>query len=129
MRIDIMASKWEVFFIPLCQHTKPVPKPKLVVIVYVHPSPYCFLINSTINDFIKKRAYLLPCEAPIRARQHLSFLTHDSFIDCREAFPFFDMAELTQSRGMLSHDAQQSVLHAVIECPVLEKIHKQRILT
>jgi len=23
-----MATKWEVFFIPLCRHTKPVPKPK-----------------------------------------------------------------------------------------------------
>ncbi len=123
-----MVSKWDVFFLPNCRHAKPVPKPKLVVIAYIIPSPYGFLINSTINRFIRQRPYLLPCEAEIQATQHTSFLPHDSYIDCREAFPF-DLAELTQSRGKLSTDAQKAVLKAVRHCPVLERIHKQRILS
>jgi len=123
-----MATKWEVFFIPLCRHTKPVPKPKLVIIVYTNPSPYGFLINSSINRFVSNRPYLLPCEALIPLAQHSSFLKQDSYLDCRDAFPF-DLAELNQPRGFLSPDAQKSVLEAVDNCPVLEGIHKQRILS
>lgn len=75
---------------------------------------------------MRKREYLLSCEALIQASQH-SFLTHDSFIDCRDAFPF-DLQELTNGRGSLSADAKQSVLKAVAACPVLQKKHKQLIL-
>ncbi len=123
-----MASQWEVFFLPNCRHAKPAPKPKLVIIVYVTPTPHGFLINSGINRFIRNRPYLLPCEAAIQAKQHSSFLPHDSYIDCREAFPF-DVAELTQSRGKVSTDTQTAILEAVRRCPVLERIHKKRILS
>jgi len=120
-----MISKWEVFYVPSCRHTKPTPKPKFVVIVYVNLSPHGFLINSIINNFILNRSYLLPCEAQILASQH-SFLNYDSYVDCREIF-MFDESELIDTRGILSSDAKEAVINAVNACPVLENIHKTRI--
>ena len=123
-----MATQWEVFFLSHCRHTKPTPKSKLAVFAYINPSPYGFLINSSINRFVRNRPYLLPCEALIPVAQHSTFLKQDSYLDCRDAFPFH-VSELTQYRGFLSKDAQNAVLEAVDNCPVLETIHKQRILS
>jgi len=120
-----MASKWEIFYVKSCRHAKPNPKDKFVVIAYIHPIPHGFFINSKINSYISNRAYLLSCEAIILSTQH-TFLVHDSYIDCREIFPF-NNEELTDSRGLLSSDGQVSVLNAVASCPVLEQIHKNRI--
>jgi len=120
-----MASKWEIFYVKSCRHAKPNPKDKFVVIAYIHPIPHGFFINSKINSYISNRAYLLSCEAIILSTQH-TFLVHDSYIDCREIFPF-NNCELTDSRGLLSSDGQVSVLNAVASCPVLEQIHKNRI--
>ena len=119
-------KQWEVFCVPLCRHTQPNPKDKLVIIAYIEPTPFGFLINSKIGKFILDRDYLLPCEAPILASQN-NFLKYDSYVDCRDLFPFVE-SELTQSRGIISVDAQKAILNAVTLCPVLEEIHKIKIL-
>ena len=121
-----MSSKWEVFHMPSCRHAKPAPKDKFIVIAYGNPSPHGFFINSRINNFIRNRPDLLSCEAEILASQH-PFLRYDSYVDCREIFSFYEI-ELTNTRGILSPDAQQVVIEAVNYCPVLEQIHKTRIL-
>ena len=122
-----MTVRWEVFYVAYCRHTKPKPKPKLVAIAYVNPSPHGFLINSRINNYIRNNPNLLPCEALILASQHSSFLKNDSYVDCRDIFTF-DTTELTESRGLLSLDAQQAIIHAVNACPVLARIHKTKIV-
>jgi hypothetical protein len=99
---------------------------KFVLIAYIDPSPYGFLINSKINNYIQNRDYLLCCEAEIIASEH-SFLKHNSYVDCREAFTF-NASELISSRGFLSNAGQAEVIRAVRLCPVLERIHKNRIL-
>lgn len=71
----------------MCRHAKPNPKNKYVVIAYIDPTPHGFFINSIINTFIKKRPYLLACEAKIISSQH-NFLRYDSYVDCRDIFPF-----------------------------------------
>ncbi|HAG84685.1 MAG TPA: hypothetical protein DCL61_26925 [Cyanobacteria bacterium UBA12227] len=119
-----MISKWEIFYVPSCRYAKPI-KDKFVVIAYVNPSPHGFFINSRINKFISNRPYLLACEAQILANQH-PFLKYDSYIDCREIFSFLE-SELTDTRGIMSSDAQAAVIEAVNSCRVLERIHKTRI--
>jgi hypothetical protein len=94
-----MASRWEVFYVKSCRHAKPNPKDKFVLIAYTTPFPHGFFINSKINSYIANRYYLLPCEAIILSDQH-SFLVHDSYVDCREIFPFGN-GELTDSRGLV----------------------------
>jgi len=123
----MMVSKWEIFYAKSCRYAKPNPKDKFVLIVYIDPSPHGFFINSKINNYIANRDYLLSCEAIIFSTQH-SFLVRDSYVDCREIFSFNNY-ELTDLRGLLSFDAQKSVLNAVASCPVLERIHKNRIKT
>ena len=85
-----------------------------------------FFINSRINSYIANRPYLLSCEAKIDSCQH-TFLAHDSYVDCREIF-HFNNDELTNSRGGLSADGKIAVTNSVNSCPVLEKIHKDRIV-
>lgn len=120
-----MASKWEIFHVKSCRHAKPDPKDKFVLIAYTDPFPHGFFINSKISNYIANRSYLLSCEAVILSSQH-SFLVRDSYVDCREMFPFSN-DELTDSRGLSSSDGQTSVLKAAASCPVLEQVHKNRI--
>lgn len=60
------------------------------------------------------------------ASEH-SFLKYNSYVDCREAFSF-NASELINTRNFLSNAGQAKVINAVELCPVLEKIHKNRIL-
>jgi len=109
-------------------YAKPKPKSKYVVIAYIDPTPHGFFINSIINTFIKKRPYLLACEAKIISSQH-NFLRYDSYVDCRDIFPFYAEELFPEdSQGMLSKDAIIAVKKAISQCSVLAKIHKKRAL-
>ena len=121
-----MPKRWEIFYVQSCRHTKPNPKDKFVLIAYIDPSPYGFLINSKVNRYLENRPYLLCCEAEIIAFEH-EFLKYNSYVDCTAAFSFND-GELVNSRGFLSAAGQAEVIKAVGLCPVLERIHKKRIL-
>jgi hypothetical protein len=120
-------ERWQVYYL-FCRHTKPSPKYKYITIVCVNNSQYIgFLINSRINSFVQRRAHLLPCEVLVPVSEH-SFLSYDSYIDCRDAF-YFDVNELNDFRGHLSSNAQQAVINAVRICPVLSKHTKNLILS
>lgn len=121
-----MPAKWEIFYVQSCRHTKPDPKDKFVLIAYINPSFYGFLINSKVNKYLKNRPYLLCCEAEIIASEH-NFLDYNSYVDCTAGFTF-NASELISSRGFLSDAGQAEVIQAVGLCPVLESIHKNRIL-
>lgn len=120
-------EKWQVYYL-FCHHTKPYPKNKYVVVVYVDIG-FClgFLINSRINQFIQERDHLLPCEVLIEHSQHL-FLAYDSYVDCQEAFNF-SIPELNDLKGTITFDAQNRILTGVRNCPVLRKRHKNLILS
>ena len=93
-----MPQQWEVFLIPNCRHTKPLPKSKFVIIVYTDPKPHGFFINSGIRRFIRKRPEILNCEAPISAENNPSFLQYDGYVDCTSAYEY-SLSELTKSMG------------------------------
>lgn len=115
---------WQVYHL-YCRHTKPLPKYKYVVIVCTEPTPMGFLVNSKINQFIIERPKLLVCEVKIEPAQH-SFLSHTSYVDCRDLFPF-ELAELTDLRGTIDSSVQPDILAGVSACPVLPAHHKQMI--
>lgn len=66
-----------------CDFTTP-PKDKFLVLVAVEPEPLFFAINSTVNEFIRRRDYLMQCQVEIGHEDH-SFLRHHSFVNCTEA--------------------------------------------
>jgi hypothetical protein len=95
---------WEVYYVVNCQHTKPQPKNKYVIIACFDDNiPMGFLINSKINEFIKKRADLMKCEVEILQQDH-SFLSYNSYVDCRDIFAF-SQSDLTDLRGEIAVSA------------------------
>ncbi len=83
------AKLWHVYFAPRCNHVRPYPKDKFVVVVHIDKNAMGFLINSKISDWLRKRPDLLTCEASILVEQH-PFLDHDSYVDCRDIYEFFE---------------------------------------
>jgi hypothetical protein len=65
-----------------CDFTTP-PKDKFLVIASVEPEPLFLVINSTVNQYIRKREDLSRCQVEIGHEEH-AFLEHHSFIDCTQ---------------------------------------------
>ncbi len=121
--------QFEVFHL-WCEQMRPEAKYKLVVVVHVAPDYVLgFVINSSLNQFILERPYLLPCHAELLGVEHPLFLTHDSFVDCQTpyTFPRVNLLEASR-RGVLCESAQVAVLEAVRLCVVLKPVHKKLIL-
>lgn len=116
---------WQVYYL-FCNHTKPLPKYKFVVIACIDDTPMGFLINSKINQFIYRRPKLLVCEVKLEQIDH-DFLSYNSYLDCRDIFPF-ETSELTDLRGTIHDSAKGSILTAVSACPVLPTRYKQMII-
>ena len=115
---------WDVYYV-FTSHTKPFPKHKFIVILAFETNPMGFLINSQINQFVQKRPRLLPCEVKIEQSNH-TFLSHDSFLDCRDLFSFA-AAELTDLRGSIDEATRTKILAGVAACPVLPRDYKTLI--
>lgn len=67
-----------------CDFTKPEPKDKFLVLVAVEPDPMFFVINSSVNEYIRRKTWLMQCQVEIGHEEH-PFLNYHSFIDCTEA--------------------------------------------
>lgn len=66
-----------------CDFTTPL-KDKFLVLVAVEPELLFFVINSTINEFIRRKEHLMQCQVKIGHEEH-PFLRYHSFINCTEA--------------------------------------------
>lgn len=115
---------WDVYYL-FCTHTKPFPKHKFIIIVCFENTPMGFLINSQINQYVQSRPKLMPCEVKIEQHEH-QFLSHDSFVDCRDLFPFTNN-ELNDLRGTIVEQSRKDILLAVAACPVLPRDYKALI--
>jgi hypothetical protein len=121
-----MSNQWEVYF-EFCHQAKPQAKNKFVVVAYASASHcYGFFINSRINAFIASRQQLLSCEVSMYKADY-SFLDHDSFIDCRDAYPF-RAVDFNNYVGRLHPNTVQDVLKAVSICKVIRQVPKKLIL-
>lgn len=119
--------RWQVYYVRNCRHALPAPKNKFVVIACIDGGiPRGFFINSAVNTYIQARPYLFACEAHILVEEH-PFLSHDSWVDCQNIFPF-TVYELSDLRGTLSANAITSTRSAVEDCSVLKRRFKTIIL-
>lgn len=117
-----------------CQFTTP-PKNKYFLIVKVEPQPLLFMVNSRIHPYVKSRAYLNQCQAPLKANENL-FLTHDSYVDCREVCKHFSLndivtqveTDMRRIKGFISTESQEQVIAAIKISPVLVQKDKNEIL-
>lgn len=117
---------WQVYYL-FCTYTKPSPKNKYVAIMcFDEEMPMGILINSEIHPFVQARNYLLPCEVKLEQQIH-NFLTHDSYLDCRDIFPFPE-AQLTDYKGVIHEEVRADVITAVKACTVLTLKFKMKIL-
>ena len=122
MAVDV----WQIYFVPHCQHTRPDPKPKLVVVVCIGARPMGFLINTNIDTWIQIDPAKLATQALILAAEH-SCLKYDSHVDCLDLYPF-DESELTNKRDPISPTAKASIKTAVSNSKTIVTKFKKLIL-
>ncbi len=124
---------WQIIRL-YCQFTTP-PKNKYFLIVKIEPEPLLFMVNSRIHPYVRSRAYLNQCQARLKANQNL-FLTHDSYVDCREVCRNFSLndiltqvqADMRRIKGFISTESQEQVIAAIKISPVLEQKYKNEIV-
>lgn len=118
---------WNIYFVPLCRHTKPEPKDKFVVVAAIDGNHiYAFMINSLIRPYILNRPDLMACEAKIFQLEHDFALNHDSYIDCIGLYSY-EANEFESSRGQLSTNALVALLDAVYDCKELPRRDKNLV--
>jgi len=125
---------WQIIRL-YCQFTTP-PKNKYFLIVQIEPQPLLFMVNSRIHPYVRSRAYLNQCQALLKANQNL-FLTHDSYVDCREVCRNFSLndiatqveADMRRIKGFISTESQEQVIAAIKISPVLEQKYKNEIVS
>lgn len=117
---------WQIYRVSNCQHAKPDPKDKFVLIVSASAGEfYGVFINSDIRGFIRNNG-LMVCEVQIHRSQH-AFLQWDSWIDCTNVYRF-NASELTDYLCDLSISTRADVLGSIQACPALKNIYKNKVL-
>ena len=117
-----------------CNFTTP-PKDKFLVIAAVEPEPLFLIINSTVNEYIRKREDLSRCQVEIGHEEH-TFLKHHSFIDCTQTHKVAlrDVYEqLERDIGRLKDNigtpVREQIIAAVKSAKTLSPKHKTDIVS
>ncbi|EPR6395354.1 hypothetical protein ACU70F_004096 [Salmonella enterica subsp. enterica serovar Anatum] len=117
-----------------CDFTTP-PKVKYMVVVCCEPL-LVLLINSDINEFIKRNNDLMACQVEINREDH-DFLKWDSFVNCIEAHAAFDLEIIKEKiaikygdvlKGRITDHCMRQVRCAVEISKTMVKRHKKLIL-
>lgn len=116
-----------------CDFTTP-PKDKYLVLVSTEPGPLFFVINSSINEYIRNRDSLFQCQVEIAHEEH-AFLRRHSFIDCTTAhkIALHDIYEqlegnIERLKDAVSPSAREQIIAAVKYAKTLAVKHKSAIL-
>lgn len=120
-----MSDIWNTFHVPNCQHCHPH-KNKFVVISCSDGTCLGFLINTKIANFVLKRPELLKSQVPIKSSDYW-YLTHDSYLDCSQLYPF-DNDDLNDGRGKLLKSMITSIKSVVSTSTTLEPHYIKLIL-
>jgi hypothetical protein len=113
-----------------CPFTRP-PKEKFLLVACVEPILNFFVINSEIPDFVQKRSHLKRCQVEIDAAKH-PFLTHDSYIDCKDAITSLTrehveeqiLNDMSRLKGNIEEPVKEQVIAAIKSC---EKLKPQNV--
>jgi len=117
-----------------CDFTKP-PKNKYLLLICVDPEPLFFIINSEINEYVRKNKHLLNCQVSLPQAEH-DFLIRDSYIDCQGIIKNFNfemvekqiMQEMHKIKGSLSLGTKAQVIETVQFAKTLSAEEKSLIL-
>jgi hypothetical protein len=118
-----------------CDFTNP-PKDKYVVLVCAEERPLFFLINSRINDFVRKRPALFRCQVALSVADY-GFLDHDSFADCSKVLDSFGKQDLEQQllstsvariKGELNGKTKEQIARVVQKAKTISPKHKALIV-
>jgi hypothetical protein len=113
-----------------CPFTHP-PKDKFLLVACVEPILNLFVINSEIPDFVQKRPHLKRCQVKMDVASH-PFLTHDSYIDCKDAIISITREhaeeqiynEMNRLKGNIKEPVKEKVIAAIKSC---EKLKPQNV--
>jgi len=114
------------------QATNP-PKEKRAIVVSTNPC-WFFLINSSINNFQKKRPDILRGIVEIYFDGNNGILRHDSVVDCNEVIvPAAGWEELLEDEphrylGPIDRRARRAIRRGVTDSATLIGVHKTILL-
>ena len=118
-------AQWQVYYVRNCQFSTP-PKNKFVVIACIDNQPFCFFINTRVNNYLATRPHLAEGQADILLEDN-PYLDHDSFINCTEIFEV-DPVLLNDYRGDISPKTINNVLWSVARSKTLRARYISLIL-
>ena len=121
-----MPDIWRIYHVKNCRRAKPIPKDKLVVVVYRALNPWGFFVNTGIRRFVQNQPELLICQVSIQATNY-KCLDHNSYIDCSELYPFED-AELLDGRDTINKQTKTEIKKAVAASKTIVVRHQKLIL-
>jgi len=121
-----LPNTWCIYHVKNCPHTRPAPKDKFVIIVCRDSHCRGFLINSGIHPFILNNSELLGYQVKIRVPDY-KFLDRDSYIDCKDLFPFED-SELTNFRSDVNIMTKAEIKKVVRNSKTIERRYVKLIL-
>lgn len=113
------------------------PKIKLLLVLRVSPEVLVYVINSEINQFIRKRPELLKCQVTICAADY-DFLRHDSVINCSEVKTENNIGNLRDKmirditstyQGKVKQSAVDEIIAATKFSPKISKEEKGLIIS
>ncbi len=118
-QIDSIIKPGRVLYL-FCDFTNP-PKDKYVVISHSDSTQrvVIFVINSQINNFLKKRDSLLNCQVKIEPSDY-PFLEHNSYINCADV-EYFEkdkiaaqlLSDKDRDKGTLKQETKNKILKVV----------------
>jgi hypothetical protein len=120
-----MPDIWCFFHVRNCSHTYP-PKDKFIAVVCKDSRYMGFLINSEIHPFIQKRPNLLSCQILIKSSDYW-FLSHDSYLNCVELYPFDD-TDLTDGRELIRDKEKKEIKRVVAKADTIERKYQKLIV-
>lgn len=117
-----------------CDFTTP-PKDKFLVLAAVEPELLLFVVNSQVNEFIRRRDHLMQCQVEIGHEEH-QFLNRHSFIDCtmahdialRDIYEQLE-ADINRLKGEITQSVREQIVAAVKFAKTLSAKQRTGILS
>lgn len=111
---------------------------KYLLVISIDPFLLHFIINSEINQFVRRNPELLASQIKLTSKEH-PFLRHDSYIDCQEVIDYFeaDLMDIKKNirddssiiRGSIVKSVRDEVIRKTKENRLIDTNHKRYIET
>ena len=116
-----------------CGICKP-PKNKYFIVAVIEPEPVLLFVNSELNNYVRNNSHLYPCHISIKNTEE-DFLSHDSWVNCCEAFHDFNIDDIERDLkyggkhcGSLTQMGISHIIDGITKSPVMKRKTKTRII-